>query len=272
MSLKLFLVPSLLALSLMLIIGFIKPDYDLWQAKRQTLSQKEAEAQNVQNVTANVTALNSFLDQNKDKEDFLLRYYPSYLDQGRLIDSFTSLAPQSGVTVTGVSLNEVEQQEEEEGFGSVPFTSLDGSADPSAIDPAMAAPLQTYQPPKPKAYEAQVTAQGEYSNLKSFLERLAAMDRLHDQKSFPIKRAEKSGGDQPAEGEGEAAPATGALTATYNGLFEFLPKTEITTALQAPVFSQPTIDFSAVDAAIARATATVPELGVAPSGKSNPFE
>lgn len=273
MSLKILLVPSLLAISLMLLIGFVKPDYSKWQAQRQALSQKESEAQNVQNVTANVTALNAFLDQNAEKEKFLLRYYPDNLDQGRLIDSFNFLASQSGVTLTAVSLNEVEQEQQEEGFGNVPFTSLqDGSApaDPNLADPNTLVPAQQlYQAPKPKAYEAQVTAQGDYGNLKSFLERIAAMDRLHRQKSFVIKRGE-SGGEQTAEGE--AAVATGALNATYSGLFEFLPHQELASALQAPVFSQPTIDFTALDAAVARATATVPELGVASGGKANPFE
>jgi hypothetical protein len=273
MSLKLLFVPSLIVLCLILGIGFIKPDFDEFRQKRTALAAKEKEAANVENVVQNVSALNGFLDQHKDQENFVDHYYPSTLDQGRVIDTLNYLASQSGVSVSSMTLAEIETAKQEDDLGAGgPLTSVGTPGDPLAAGPMALVP--SYTPPKPKAYEAKVTARGDYANLKAFLERLGSMDRLHDEKSFSIGNDTQSGqtGTPATGGEGEGQPASNLLSASFEARFEYLPVDKGVSALTIPVFSQNTIDLKAVESLKSGSLSEVPELTPASGGKANPFE
>ncbi|MEI9966221.1 MAG: hypothetical protein WDN67_00880 [Candidatus Moraniibacteriota bacterium] len=117
-----------------------------------------------------------------------------------MIDAFNFLASQSGVSVKEMTINLVEEQQEELYLISQrPLTSVATQGPP--VDPSVQIPsvLPTAAPSKPKMYQAKVTAVGDYNNLKAFLGRLGTMDRLHDQKTFSI-------GENIQVAEGETGP------------------------------------------------------------------
>ncbi|OGI21415.1 MAG: hypothetical protein A2808_00215 [Candidatus Moranbacteria bacterium RIFCSPHIGHO2_01_FULL_55_24] len=271
MQLKLLIVPSLIIISIILIIGFIKPDYDTLKIKRATLVQKETEAANVATIIANVKQLNASLDADQETESFILRYYPDSIDQGRVIDAFNFLALQSGLVITSVELKELPPVAIEEAIQNVPMTSLQGGATDPSLAGSEIPPVPQYQAPRPRSYTALVKARGSYENVKGFVERMMRLDRIHGMKNFSVGLNEEALRTIDA-GEAVSEEAASELVVMFETRFDYLPAQKMVNALHVPVFEKGSLDFAAAKEAMTRATSAVPDLDKGQTGKPNPFQ
>lgn len=268
MQLKLFIVPSLVIFSLIIAIGFIKPDYDTMVQKKSALEQKQSEAMNIEQTQSNIQSLAQSWSGGMEKDAFVKRYYPETLDQERVVDAMNYLASQSGVILIGFQLEQVvEDIVQEPIVETVPLTSLQEGETSSAA--MMASARAAYELPRPKAYIARVTARGTYENLRAFIDRASHMDRISEINKFSIYKKEQEQG--VSEEEKAAAEQSGDLEAGIEARFSYLPKQQGFNALYVPIFQKASFDFSPADEAQAWAANIVPTLNAGSGGKPNPF-
>ncbi len=276
MKLKLLIVPFFVIMSLVIGIGMIKPDYDSWVVKKKELAQKRAEVDRLEGLRANIDSLTSNLDQNKDLESFMLRFYPLTLDQERVIDAFNFIATQSGLTISTMDIKELVNEKQEDalvpgggilapmGESAIAEDGADGTRPPT-IEGAM--PTIAYVPAEPNSFTAQVKVKGSYENIKSFFARLYKLDRMHELRNITVSEAKK---ETNAEGE-EVAPS-GILEASFEAKFSYMMDKDNTTAMGAPVFGKSSFDIEKATASREWASTAVAELNVDNAGRANPFQ
>ncbi|MEK9173839.1 MAG: hypothetical protein AAB845_01075 [Patescibacteria group bacterium] len=264
MQLKIIIVPTLIILSLVLGIGFIKPDYDTLLQKREILDQKKGEVAKIETVRSNIGKLSSELDNKSDLEQWSVRYYPETMDQERIIDSFNFMALQSGLVIKSMEMKEIILEKKEVLDIGGPLTSIPGEA---GVTPDMATLVPLYQAPVPNSYVAQVKAKGSYENLKNFLDRLSRMDRMNSLQLMAIGVDKEAAVDT-----GEAVAATDQLVGTFEARFDYVKGAKDQSALGIPVFEESTLATTGLEEAKVWATSAVPVLNVDQSGRSNPFQ
>jgi Tfp pilus assembly protein PilO len=275
MKLKLLIVPFFVIMSLVIGIGMIKPDYDSWVTKKRELTQKRAEVDRLESLRANIDSLTSNLDQNKDLETFMLRFYPLALDQERVIDAFNFISTQSGLTISAMDIKELVNEKQEDvvvpGGGilspmgeSAIAEGADGTRPPT-IDGAP--PMVVYVQPEPDSFTAQVKVKGSYENIKSFFARLYKLDRMHELRNITVSEAKK---ETNAEGE-EVAPS-GILEASFEAKFSYVMDKDNTTAMGAAVFGKSSFDIEKATSSREWASTSIAELNVDNAGRPNPFQ
>ncbi len=266
MQLKIIILPSLVILSLVLGIGFIKPDYDILSQKRALLAEKQTWVAKIETVKSNISSLSTELDGKSDLEQWSLRYYPETMDQERIIDGFNFMAQQSGLIIKSMEMKEILVEKKEVSDVGGPLTSIPGKA-PATESMAMMAPV--YLAPTPSSYVAQVKAKGSYENLKNFMDRLSRMDRMSSLRLMSIGIDEE---DKAANDTGQAVAASDQLVGTFEARFDHIKSPKQQSALGMPVFEQNSLDTTDLETARSWATSAVPVLNVDQSGRSNPFQ
>ena len=264
MQLKIILLPTLVVLSLVLGIGFIKPDYDALTQKRVLLAEKQTQVDKIESVKSNVSTLSGALDSKSDLEQWSLRYYPETMDQERIIDGFNFMAQQSGLIIKAMDMKEIIVEKKEAFDVGGPLTSIPGqeAEGMATITPAYIAPV-------PSSYVAQVQAKGSYENLKNFMDRLSRMDRMNSLRLVSIGVDKDS---KEVTDTGQAAATTEQLVGTFEARFDHIKSPKQQSALGIPVFEQGTLDTTGLEAARTWATSPVPLLDVGQAGRSNPFQ
>lgn len=250
MSLKILVVPFSILFSLIVVIGFIKPDMSVLQEKKNVLATKTTQLRDMAMLLENISTLSVSLDGQLDSESMLGAYIPKTLDQERVIDMFNYLAAQTGVTVSVMAMQDVMLKVEEEPI-----------VDPAAI---MSDSVVVVPPAKPqtKAFSASVKATGDYARVKDFFHRLAHMNRFHKIQSFSL-------GVTPVDqGDGDA----NSLTGTFVSQFDYFPMSKVDTAVNTPVFLKGSFDTAEFDALLAWTSYQVSPLKQPATGRANPFQ
>ncbi len=263
MQLKIIILPALVILSLVLGIGFIKPDYDILSQKRAILAEKQTWVAKIETVKRNISTLSNELDGKSDLEQWSLRYYPETMDQERIIDGFNFMAQQSGLIIKSMEMKEVIVEKKEVSDVGGPLTSIPGESPVTE----MLAPA--YLAPRPSSYIAQVKAKGSYENLKNFMDRLSRMDRMNSLRLMSIG-VDKD--DREATDTGLEVAASDQLVGTFEARFDHIKSPKQQSALGVPVFEQTSLDTTGLEEARAWATSPVPVLDIGQSGRSNPFQ
>lgn len=252
MSLKLFIFPGILILSLTIAFGYIRPDIYAILEQRSLEAAKQADLAKVESVEANVTALSQELLSHHETEQLVQRYLPLAIDQERAVDTVNFLAQQSGVVVTALYLKNVTPPPSAQ---TQPVATLGGESEDTTAAPVAA-------PEVPKSYLAQITVLGTYENIRGFYERLYRTDRLHQTQSLVIRRPE----DRPQENLPENI-LEGSLA--FN--FQYLAPKRAGNALNQPLFQNTTLDFSAANTLADFINSPVGDLLPPPTGRPNPF-
>ena len=248
MRLKILMMPLSILISLVVIIGFVKPEIEIFQEKRVQLDTKNAQAQGMATLLENIKTLTTSLETQSGNERFVSEYLPKDLDQERIVDMFNYLATQSGVLVTSMAIKEV-----------VLSAALDTS-DEVALDPSL--PIVASSRPKIKAYVGNVEVKGDYIGIKTFFDRVNHMNRFHKILNFSVIA--------PLDTSEEAA--SGILTAKLESQFEYFPAQKYDSALSLPVFSKKELggnDWLSLQDWVKN---TVPPLAGSDSGRTNPFQ
>jgi hypothetical protein len=263
MSLKLLILPTFIILSLVIAIGYIKPEVDTILSRRdEIVAQKEALTR-VDAVAQNIRSLDQALDARRETENFVLKYFPRSLDEERVVDMLNYLAQQSGVIVTEIIVTENPLVRPD----VAAMASADGGTDPAALDPASVA---AFEASLPRTYTAKATVFGAYPNLKDFFSRVYRTDRLHATRQFVVTYREKE--DANTEEDALLGIQENFLLGTLETDFAYKTEKRAGIALTNPLFQTSSFNFSAADRLIDFVTSPLPPLEADPAGKSSPFE
>lgn len=246
MRLKVLIPPFFIVMTLILLIGYMKPDLDVLQAKKADILAKEDMVRNMDSVIANADALNNSLDAQQNLENFSYRYLPSTQNQEQVIDAFNFLATQSGMIITKMELKQPIRSS-----GTVSMEGDGGSPDAAAT--ALLSVAKTF------IFSGSVT--GSYENIKAFFNRLAHTERFQKVNFFSIVT---DSGTDPLD--------TNRLIGTFEAEFGYLPPVPRVSALSVPIFRNSEFDFSNVKKLLEQTTSVVPTLEKGQTGKPSPFQ
>lgn len=260
MRFKIFLLPFFIVAALVLVIGYIKPDFDVVIMRRKEISSKEAQVANMKTVFENINSLNNSLDTEQTVEQFMYRYLPKNLNQEQVVDTFNFLALQSGLVITKMELKLPQEKAVEEQLINPAARSF--VAGGKALDDFNAPIL--IPPVKAKTFTFQGSVTGPYVNIKDFFDRLAHIERFQNVRLFSIEASEKT--------EEEKVSASDNLIGTFEVEYGYLPSRPMASALDIPIFLQSNFDFSNVNVLLSKITSPVPALEKGTAGKPNPFQ
>lgn len=257
MGLKLLVFPSILILSLVLVIGFIQPQVMSILEQRETKKVKEEALSKVESVESNIRSLSQTLLSRRESERLIYRYYPEKTDQERAVDMINFLAQQSGVTITSFEITQAVENRKK----VVPVETQ--SEDGTIIDPAASGEV-TATPPS--HYGVTVRAIGPYSSLRGFFERLYRTDRLRTVKSFGLNEIKRV-----SQEEKDAIPPE-FLEGIAKFEFLYVDRKKSGNALNQPLFQSGTLDLSGVNQLVDFISSPVSDLVSPPKGRVNPFQ
>lgn len=240
MRLRILIVPLLLILILVLCIGYIKPDFDEILVRKTAIDTQDKLIAKVDSTINNIATLDDSLNKEKESEYFLWNYLPSTMNQEQAIDTFNYLASQSGLIVLDMNLKkEVE-------------TAMNVAPDGSIIENSA---------PKAKNFQFTGSILGKYEDIKAFFNQLVHVNRFQSVQLFSIQK-----NDQLSATENSTD-----LKGTFVVEYGYFPNKSIDSALDMPVFSHTSFNFSQVNALRTKIISVPPfERGV--PGKPNPFQ
>lgn len=249
MRLKILMMPFAILISLVIVIGYVKPEIEMFQEKKVLFETKETQARGMTALLESIKNLTTSLEAQSETEYFVAGYLPKDIDQERVVDMFNYLASQSGVLVSNMAIKET-------AVGTVGDTPDIGV--PS--DPSL--PVVTSSKPKIKAYIGSVEVKGDYAGIKVFLDRVNHMNRFHKILTFSIAKS-------PSTSEEEIP---GILMARLESRFEYFPMQKHESALGLPVFSKKEVGGSDWSLLQNWVKSTVPPLVGSDTGRPNPFQ
>jgi Tfp pilus assembly protein PilO len=241
MRLKILLVPFFLVMSLILIIGYMKPDFDSIAVKKAAIVTQDGLQAQADTVAANVKSLNNSLDREQESENFMLRYLPMNMNQEQAIDAFNFLASQFGIITLSMDLKKNADVTVE------PIINPDGTVVESS--------------PEAKTFLFSGEVLGSYSNIKAFFNQLSHIGRFQKVQVFSIERDAQS-----AQSKG-STDLRGKFTVDYG----YLPKARSVSALTRSIFQRPEFNFAEV-AELKDKITKIPELERGPVSRPNPFQ
>lgn len=254
--------PLAFFVAIVLSIWFIWPSIEEVVEKTKSVKDSEKTLAATQERKRNVEQLRNALDQNKEKEDFILSYLPQNQNEEAIIDAVNYLASTSSVNLIDVSF-ELDK--------SLPVAS-NASSGPSAANPTIINnsspngmnPEALEVAPEVKFYVFKAMISGKYENIKIFIDQLGRMEFLNHTSGLSITQ-----GTQNTE-EGEKK--TDILIANIEAKFGFLPVVKSNQTGINKVFSQSGFDFSPYNE-IRKIIKDeiIPEIDAGQKGKSNPF-
>lgn len=263
MSLKILILPAFIILELIIAIGYIKPNVDAILAKRDEILGVEESLARVDSVIANIQSVGRSLKGRGEIVSFVERYYPSSLDEERVVDMFNYLAQQSGIIVTEVSAMKTPAINVADGVYNDAVNN--GLTPEEATAKAQAAALAA-----PQMYSAKVVALGAYPNLKDFMNRIYRSDRLHTTKKFSI--AYRNRDPDKVEEELARGIQDNFLIGTVEAEFPYVGEQRVSDALNDPLFQSPSFDYTIAEEAATFVTSPLPTLDTGMTGRANPYE
>lgn len=280
MSLKILFVPFSLILVLVLLIGYVKPDYDallekqvVVDAAQQQLNQMETRLGNIQSISNDFAAASSEALGGKNADEVLVDVYvPELVDQERVVDTFNYLAGQSGISLASITIEKptvvvAEVQEAEMSSQAVLLGGAGTATTGVPLDQAIA--LQaTY--PGPKSYQATFSFSTDYASFLTFFNRIYRMNRENEVKSFSLKKDAEKTDEKGDSIEGDTLSGSLVVSFMY---YPGLSTAGIQNVEALPIFNTGKLDTKAVDAIRQKMESDeVPSLTVGDfSARENPF-
>ncbi len=285
MSLKVLIVPILIIASLVIGIGYVKPDIMLLLEKKQQLDQLNVQADSVDGLVSRVQSLgkevastNSDSSSQMTDAEFLRQvYFPVSSDIERGVDQLNFLAASGGILVSDIEAQDVVAKvvdEEMSATDEVANVNSGGLPIASAVDESSLGvlPVSVQRTYTPDTYTLTIKTSGSYAATKQFYEQVSRMKRSFVMQKVKLAtHAEEVAG--ALDGANTAPPSNGVLDSEYELEFPLLPPVSIVSALGDATFDQSRLHFETIAAVRQSQEGNTPVLpGASPLGKSNPFE
>lgn len=259
MRLKILVVPFSILSSLVVVIGYVKPDITVLQDTQVLLDTKTSQSESMTTLLGNIDALSTSLEQQPASQKLVDTYVPKMMDQERIIDMFNYLASQSGVSVSVMNMTEI-LLKQDIGEMSAPSASVPLVVGSENVMPVAPVVVSSFKP-QVATYAAEVEVKGSYDGIKDFYNRISHMNRFHKVLYFSLEAATS---DSP---EAES----GILTGHFQSRFDYFPLQPVESALGIPVFLQQSFDNAELSALSSWVNYTVPPLMIPDTGRPNPF-
>ncbi len=263
MRLKFLIGPFFALLALIIGIGFVQPDWTVYQEKQIQFVEKENQTNNLDTLNSNIQSLGSALNGKKDLEEFASHYLPGGFDESSVVDALNFSAAQTGVLVDSLEFSE----NIESSLLSKPVAadSSLATASPAVNSDGTPATVAKKRVPVIKAFMATIVVRGRYENIKNYFDRVARMNRLTTITSFAIKKGDVVNKNSQEE-------ILSSLTGVMNVNFDYVVAQKIGSAFNEGVFLNSQFDTSDLTKVMNWATNNVPDLVKPTTGKANPFQ
>lgn len=276
MNAKMLLFPLSLVIAIAVGIFWVQPALTEVLDKRATVDTANRNLQQVQTIAENVAVLSRNLDDNADREQLVVTYFPKMQDDERMIDVSNFLASESGILLSSIKMEPVTSelvqsaatrqsaQEEIQEVGEVSPTSAAATA--VALSSALTL-VQSSPETRMRAEDVTLSVLGRYEQIKMFFEKLYRSNRLNQFRVISIQTPQASSSQSPD------APTLSPdiLQGTFTIRFSFLSPLTLSEGTYVPVFEKTSFDFKTADELQGMITNTVAPLSVMSSPRPNPF-
>lgn len=257
MRLKVLFAPAAIALAIVLLIWFVWPAFEDLNNVNQDLKSKQESLNNLMSIKDNVQALKKNLDQNLDKENFVLSYLPVQRDEENIVNSINFLAASDQLNLTNVNI-----EKEQIATGSTVDASQTTPDDTGNASGTADKNIQYMQ--------AKIDISGNYDSIVRFVNSINKMEFLDKVDSMEISAPTNNQPQQPAQQQPQQPPAQ-SLTGSLTVDFGYLAPISAGNNFSSPVFSRSSFDFSKVDAVTSAISEKAPALDEGAKGMTNPF-
>ncbi|EKE21745.1 MAG: hypothetical protein ACD_7C00142G0008 [uncultured bacterium] len=284
MKLKILLVPVSVAMSLVLIIGYIYPSWfgeDAGSIKniRNEIKKENDELLTVKTKKQNIEKLSQSLSENSDLEALINKYYPAYRNDEDVVSNINNIAFSEGVFLEEMQI-EYKKVESEDPIRllALPLrmdkpieTSAVASENGAVVVPGLdesGASLEDLARAKIKFIEATLQIDGNYEQIKRFATSLNKVGLLNNIQTFEIYKKK----DSASTDEDKQAPAD-SLTADIVvgfGYYVFSDK-QISSLLKEDLFNADKFNFYDVDNYRNILTGNYKQSEMGEIGVQNPF-
>ncbi|MBP7811439.1 MAG: hypothetical protein KA054_01185 [Candidatus Moranbacteria bacterium] len=280
MSLKLLALPFFVICSLVIAIGYIKPEIVLLFEKQRHLKRLQEQSASLDTLSANIklmqeqiaTANSDAGSQMTDAEFLRQIYFPATSDIEKGIDQLNFLADQSGIVVSDIQVEDAKKislvavSPEEEALQ----TSADlliAQSDGTQMEEVPSVIHRTYVP---DVFTVTIKTTGSYDAIKDFYARVVQSKRFSFPETVELTLEESEAAVDSEEGKNENS--SNALSSTMAVQFLLLPKVSIKSAVGDDVFEKSKLDFETLAMIRQNQQGVTPELPAAnPLGKTNLF-
>lgn len=263
MKLKLLLMPSIIALSIILLIWLVYPAYsngaDGLKERYNQLDLEKKKLSDIENKSLNIAKLSDDLSNLSEDREFIEKFLPENIEEEEIIDNLNFLANSSGLSVLDISVEKLKKVEKVSA-GAEDQTATSPDSEGFTGDDILAAPL-----PKPEKFNIGIRLAGNYINIKVFLDKLEKLGRYNDISSLEIAKVlgEKTG----EEGQN---PDILSVNAGIN--FSTLEKATVSYGMiNDPIFAQSNLNVEIVSGIKNIRTTELLKLDVGAKGKTNIF-
>lgn len=275
MKVKLLLFPLSIVIALAVGVFWIQPEISSALALRTQDADAMARLAQMDQVIANIDALDRNLAENDGDRQFVEMYLPKTGSDDSIIDEVNFLAGESGILLVSTGLKSVSsdiakaaalqvqsEKDRAEVASNSPGSLLNTG---SAVSPEL---VFTKSSPdaRLRSIEVSVSALGKYDQIKSFADRLYHAN--HFQKFVSLDIAQKPQGQSGPE---SASVAPDVLSADMNLQFGVLPAMAVSSGVLLDTFQSSAFKVSVVQDLRARVTNELPQLDAVPAERPNPF-
>ncbi|MFA5777493.1 MAG: hypothetical protein WC906_03580 [Parcubacteria group bacterium] len=244
MRLKIIFTPIAFLVVVVVSIWYIWPTIQEINIKRNEVSKAVDDLNRTRDKKNNVDILKTILDNNKEKEDYILSYLPSVRSDERTTDAINYIADDSGISLIKLTL--------EEGKGNV-LAQIPNNASDNQIDD-----------PNVRFVTVKANLLGKYDNIKMFLKQIYSAGILNKTNSLAISKKEIS------SEEGNQSDSD-VLSVSIAMGFGHMESVNAESGDYSNIFSKNNFDFSKEIKLHDLMTKNVPVLNEGQKGKSNPF-
>lgn len=275
MKVKLLLFPLSIVIALAVGVFWIQPEISSALALRTQDADAMARLAQMDQVIANIDALDRNLAENDGDRQFVEMYLPKTGSDDSIIDEVNFLAGESGILLVSTGLKSVSSDIAKAAALQVQAESERAevaSNSPGSLlnTGSVASPELVFTKSSPDArlrsIEVSVSALGKYDQIKSFADRLYHAN--HFQKFVSLDITQKPQGQLGSE---SASTAPDVLSADMILQFGVLPATVVSSGVLLDTFQSPAFKVSVVQDLRARVTNELPQLNAVPAERPNPF-
>ncbi len=249
MKLKIFIVPTLFLLIVILCVWLVYPAYSNGanglKEKNMQLKKEQNKLKNIQNKNIYVKKIADKISSSMQDIDILYKFIPFRIKGEEIEDNLNYLASSAGLSVLSINLvnNAKNIENKNENFKNSSLASL--------VDISM-------------------NVSGDYEALKKFIDSINRFRRYNNIKTLIITRNKNIQNNN--ENETNNINNNIVLNAKLNIEFIFLTKNKLTNAdINNPIFSNNKLDMSVINQIKKEKNTNVIPVSIGGVGKTNPF-
>ncbi len=262
MKIKLLLAPSLIVITITLIIWTVYPAYtngiDGVKEKYQKLKEQKNMIASMDSRINNAEKLSADLKAGTSDNAVVFDYISRKKEDEKIIDNLDLLARDSSLSVINISVSE----EKSETVSEVESLNISSTVPNLGINPTVPAQLAVTPKAEPNKVEAEFSVFGSYENIKILTEKIQKLKRFSKISSLEITTQTE-----------ENQEASGSLLANMTVEFNYLKELNRLADgdIENSIFSSGVFDKGIIEKIKSNRNISVNNVSPGQKGKANPF-